>query len=345
MKQIYFEVSVESYANDIRKLYILFRPNARPEEIRCEEFSVGIVNRVIKMDDPTSNDPVVVRIFRMKLRESMTVEELEKDLKSASPQNRALEMEAIRKASEVGITVRLYATFRNGFIQPFVDGDSLSFEKYDLQLAKKIAAKIAQLHRLDLRPLAGSTPTVCWLVGKADDQKKIQEERDILDRKMKESPFEYHKRLPGFHELCQEMEHIHEVLLEKDAYGPVVFCHNDLNLSNLLIERSPEREPVLLDFEWVSTSYLVDFRFTVANPIFFPFSPTKSSIHQGQHKLSNVRYFRSFVYGWQSFRLLYEVGSANRGVHQALAARLLRGSKQTGPEPNDRNRFRAVHRK
>ena len=115
MKTIDFEVTVEDYANDIRKLYGLLRPTANREEIECEEFSVGLMNKVVKMDDPNSNHPIVFRIFQLKKLERMTPEEREKDKMVTSPAKRALELEAVRRASELGITPKMCASFRNGY--------------------------------------------------------------------------------------------------------------------------------------------------------------------------------------------------------------------------------------
>lgn len=225
MERIDFSVTIEKYEDDIRRLYRMLRPKAKLEEIRCSEFELGVVNRVIKMDHPGSDGAIVVRIFRMKLRASMTEEERERDKSNTSLPDKALELEAVRRASELGITVKLCATFRNGFIYRFVDGDALIFENYDLDIASKVAAKVAKLHRLDLGALADKRPTVDYILGREGDLKRIQEERDFLDRKMRESEFEeYRSQLPGFKKLCEEMERIHEILLQKDALGPVCFC-------------------------------------------------------------------------------------------------------------------------
>lgn len=155
----------------------------------------------------------------------MTEAERERDLSNTSLMDKSLELEAVRRASELGITVKLCATFRNGFIYRFVDGDVLTFENYDLDIAKKVASKVAMLHRLDLGALANKTPTLDYILGKAGDLKQLQEERDFLDRKMRESEFEeYRSQLPGFKKLCEEMEKIYEILLQKGALGPVCFC-------------------------------------------------------------------------------------------------------------------------
>lgn len=255
LPQIDFEVTVSNYAADIRKLYSLFRPNVQPESVQCEEFEVGVINRMVKMDDPVSRDPIVIRIFRMKIIETLSVEKQEKERANAALANRELEVAAVRQASALGITVKLCATFRNGFIYRFVDGEMLTFERYDFELAKKVATKIAQIHhRMDLGALASPAPVVSWMLGKADDPQKMQEEREFIDRKMKESPFEEHRsQLPGFIELVEEMERIYETLSQKNALGPVCFSHNDLNFTNVLVDRNAE--PVLLDFEWVSVAH------------------------------------------------------------------------------------------
>lgn len=250
MKTIDFEVTIENYANDIRKLYSLLRPNANPEAIRCEDFDVGIMNKVVKMDDPDSNDPIVLRIFQLKSLETMSPEEREKKKRQ---ENRGLEVEAFRRAGDLGIAPKLCATFRNGFVYPFVDGDMLTAEIYDFEIAKKIAAKVAKLHRLDLGAMARQRPDRYWeaYFGGERDQAEVKKERDFFDQKMRESEFEeYRDCLPSFTEICVELERIHEILLEKNAYGPVCFLHNDLNITNVIVKKN--KEPVLLDFEWVS---------------------------------------------------------------------------------------------
>ena len=226
MEKIDFEVTIENYDSDIRKLYTMLRPKVRPEEVQCSGFDVGIMNRVVKMDDPISKDPIVFRIFNLKVLETMTQEEREEEKKSKlSTVNRELELEAVKKASELGITVKLCATFRNGFVYQYVDGEMLTIESYDFELAKKIATNIAKFHRMDLGELARKQPVGYWHLGKEGDSGAAKKEREFLDQKMKESEFEeFRSYLPNFSELSREVERIHELLLQKDAYGRVFFC-------------------------------------------------------------------------------------------------------------------------
>ena len=253
MKAIEFEVTLENFQNDIRQLYTLLRPGVMVDEIsEFVEIEVGVVNTIVKIDDPKSNEPVVIRVYAMRLLQSMS----EEQRKTAKPLriDRALELEAIRKASELGIGPKLYATFSNGFICKYIDGPMGSFELYDLPVAQKTAVKMAKLHRMRLDDkLVRPKPSVYWLVGKEGDKEFLLKEREAFDKKLEESGIEQLRSLPSYSALSEEYERMHELVFERDAYGPVCFCHNDLNLSNLLIDRKT-KEPIFIDFEWVSST-------------------------------------------------------------------------------------------
>ena len=210
------------------------------------------MNSIVKVDDPKSNDPVVVRVYILRLLQSMTEEERERQKNQPSLINRPLELEVLRKASELGVTVRLLATFTNGFIYGYVDGTMNSFERYDRQVARQTAIKMARLHRMRLADgMLNPEPAVYRFVGRSGDLNAVSERRVQFDKKMAESEFEgLRVRLPRYSSLCAEYERLHDLVLERDAYGPACFCHNDLNMSNLLIDRKT-KEPIFIDFEWV----------------------------------------------------------------------------------------------
>lgn len=253
MQHFDFEVTIDRFDEDVKRLYTMLRPGVELNEIsECLEMEGGFVNGIVKMNDSKSNDPpqdpVVVRVHLVKLIKSMTEEERKKPL----PIDRVLELEVLRKSSELDISARLLATFKNGFIYRFVDGVTNTFELYDFQLAERIAIKMARLHhmRLDDR-LVNSTPAVLWFLGKDDYSR---ERRVLFDKKMEESEFEeLREHLPNYSSLSEEYERLHDLVMERGAYGPICLCHNDLNLSNLLVDRHT-KEPIFIDFEWVGCS-------------------------------------------------------------------------------------------
>lgn len=151
MSKFDFEVTILNYQNDLRKLYTMLRPHIQLDEIsECREIEVGLVNSIVKMNDPKSNEPVVIRVHKLRLLSSMSEEQREKQLNQATLINLALELEVLRQTSELGITTKLYATFKNGSICKFVDGVMNSFESYDLEMARQTAIKMAKLHRIRL---------------------------------------------------------------------------------------------------------------------------------------------------------------------------------------------------
>lgn len=256
MKKLDFAVTPENFKNDVKRLYTKLRPDIKPDEIECAEFGEGCLNSIVKLDDPKSQDPIVVRVYLLKLLGSMTEEEREEEKGRPSLVNRELELAALKKASELGITVRLCATFKNGFIYKYVDADMNSFELYDLDVARRTATKLAKLHRIDLSELAREKPAVYRILGRDDPDCEI-ERRALFDRKMKDSELEELRTgLPSYSKLSEEFERLHDLVFEKDAYGPICFAHNDLNTGNLLIEKH-SKEPILIDFEWVSTGWFI----------------------------------------------------------------------------------------
>lgn len=253
MKKFDFEVTVDNFQNDIKRLYIMLRPTVKADEIsECREIEEGIVNAIVRVNDPKSDEPVVVRVYLLRLLQSMGEEEREKQKSQPPPINRQLELEVLRNASELGITAKLFATFSNGFIYKYVNGITNCFEAYDLPVARQVAIKMARLHRIRLADgLAQSKPGVSWIL-RDDNPKLVMERRALFDKKMKESEFaELRGRLPSYSKLCEEYERLNQMVFERDAFGPVCICHNDLNFANLLIDRQT-KEPFFIDFEWVS---------------------------------------------------------------------------------------------
>lgn len=257
-----FEITIENYQNDLRKLYTMFRPHVELDEINeCSEIEVGFANSIVKMNDLQSNVPVVVRVNKLRMLISMSEEQREKHLSEPALKNLELETEILRQASELGITAKLYATFKNGFISKFVDGAMSSFESYDLEVARQTAIKIAKFHRIRLNPaLLSSKPLVYKFMGRAGNFELMMERRVRFDKQTEESEFEELRiHLPRYSSLCDELERLHELIVEKDAYGPLCLCHNDLQTQNLLIDRQT-KEPILIDFEWVSAACRVTFK-------------------------------------------------------------------------------------
>jgi len=160
MQHFEFEVSIDNTENDIKKLYTLIRPDVKVEDIKYENFNEGVVNLIVKLDDSKSNSPLVIRTYGLKMKQSKT-----EGFNLSKFENRELELEALKQASDLGITAKIIATYSNGFVYKYIDGEVSSYELYDSELAKKTAIKMVKFHTMDLKELAGKNPLVYTFLG------------------------------------------------------------------------------------------------------------------------------------------------------------------------------------
>lgn len=251
MRKIDSEVRSENLEEDVKALYRILRPDVAVTDIEYYEFNEGIVNSIVRLDDAKTNDPIVFRTYAIKIKKFQTSSHQSKSFKFI---NRELELATLERASELGITVELIATYSNGFIYKYIDGDVNSVETYDVETAKKVAQKLARFHDIKLDALARDRPLVDTYSNIKEDPNLTEKEK--FNERMKESDYdEFTSRLPLYMALQKEYEKLNSLILERNGYGKVCLCHNDLTLTNILIERAT-KEPFLIDFEMVSVPNL-----------------------------------------------------------------------------------------
>lgn len=231
MKKIDFEVKIDQIERDLKKLYKIIRPKF--EDIKIIELNGGVSNLMFKLDDSINKKSIVIRVFR--------------------PNKKffdcGIEVATILKASELKITANLLGVFDNGMILDYLDAFMNSVQSYDQEIAKLTAQKLAKLHTIDMNGIANHRPLIFkWLDRQSEP---LYDKKTFLDQRMEESDFvEFNTILPSYSKIEKLTEQLHEMVLERDCYGPITFCHNDLNLTNLLIERKT-RDVFFIDFEWV----------------------------------------------------------------------------------------------
>ena len=246
--KIKFEVRLNNLDNDVKQLYTMIRPGVEIGDIEFFPIKEGFMNSMIRLNDPKSKHPIVVRTFDGKKLENETSTNV--DYKK-NIHNRDLELAVLEKSSELNITAKLIATFDNGLIMDFINGSDFYIGNYDIETSKEFARRLAKFHQIKLDDLVEKRPIVDEFSEKGPLKvKKIIKEMDEFMEQNKDVIMEYTNNLPSFTHLQKEFKDLHNFMLEHDAYGHICLAHNDLNPGNIMIENTGI--PYLIDFESVS---------------------------------------------------------------------------------------------
>jgi ethanolamine kinase len=238
------EVRKPTLRNDIRTVYERLHPNEDMSKLVMNELTEGAVNCMFKcyLVDQSCDRAIIVRLFNFRMDTSAFSSEAE------SLQNRDLEFEGMCRASNLGICAKVFARFKNGIAYAYVPGNTLQLKQvHDIELGRKIAAQVARLHTLNLRNNRSEHPTQ-MLRMRHESMPAFERMFEVIQGKIDKSNIEEYKFLPKLREINDEITKI-ERRLEQIGLGEVAFCHNDLNLSNIIYNES-SGEVKLLDFEW-----------------------------------------------------------------------------------------------
>lgn len=244
---------------DVKALYTKLRPGTRIENVKTYPLNNGLVNSLIHLVDETTGDQVVFRTFGVKL--SRFADPTNRT-RFVDPHNRELELATLRRASELNITSKLIATYNNGLVMQYIDGDIVRSSTYDIEIGKELARRLAKFHRIKLGNLVRNEPLLdSYADGKRD--RPIRGNATLmalLEEEIREKFDEFRSKLPSYSELRKQFAELYQLLLKRDVLGEIVFGHNDLNGANIMIE-SGTRTPYMIDFETVSTfTGVCDFR-------------------------------------------------------------------------------------
>ena len=243
--KIKFKVNLNNLESDVKYLYTMIRPGVEIGNIQLFSIKKGLVNSMIRLNDPKNQHPIVVRTFEGKISPNET--------RLNNIRNRVLELTVFEKSSELNITTKLIATFDNGLIMDYINGSDFYPQNYDIETSKELARRLAKFHKIKLDELNETRP----IVDEASENGLIKDEnlrksRDELIEKNKNVIMEYTNNLPSFSNLQKEFKYLHDFIHKNDAYGHICLCHNDLSPSNIMIEKNTGI-PYLIDFETVST--------------------------------------------------------------------------------------------
>ncbi|KAG8226117.1 hypothetical protein J437_LFUL006747 [Ladona fulva] len=206
-------------------------------------FTDGITNKLVGCKDASvSDEMVLVRVYGQKT-----------DLLI----DRAAETRNMKVMHEAGYAPRLYATFENGLVYEFIPGVVLTTETVKSPFVYPLVARmLAQMHCLELtKPPSekngmvenghgGQREPFLW--------KKAASFMELVPVAFQESEKQarYKKLIPS-----KEALHNEWAMLQKELQGigsPVVFCHNDLLLGNVIYK---DNKVTFIDYEYADYNY------------------------------------------------------------------------------------------
>lgn len=214
-------VEDDGIENGSRIILKLIRPDWDLEKIRYKLFTDGITNKLIGLFDDSrpENDGVLVRVYGKNTEKII---------------DRKAEFENFKFLYRAGIAPDLYATFDNGMVYKYIKGETLTTTSVrDPSIYRIVAKTMARFHRLGTTngrsANDGTTKSQLW--------SKMKQFANLIPERFSSPSIDLQFRkifTRGIGSLRDDIETLKTLL---DNIGsPVVFCHNDLLLTNILVQ-------------------------------------------------------------------------------------------------------------
>jgi len=224
---------------DALKVVLQVRESWTADSVNKKVFTDGISNKLVGFwaaDDHGKADMLLVRVYGQKT-EAIIDREAEK-------RNMVL-------MSDLGCAKPLYATFANGLCYGFIHGQCLDAEMVRLpDVNRLIAAEMVRIHAVTPKgsSTAAETEATIW--------RQLHNFLDLLPERMSDPVKEDRRRnhLPSSDELKAIVAEMEEKIKAKTT-SPLVFCHNDLLVANIVWNRDDDRT-YFIDFEYGGFNYL-----------------------------------------------------------------------------------------
>ncbi|KAL1505816.1 hypothetical protein ABEB36_005291 [Hypothenemus hampei] len=216
------------------KILRIIRPQWQMASIRFKLLTDGITNKLIGClpDDAPEQETVLVRVYGNKT-----------DLLI----DRKAETRNILLLSKQGLAPNLYATFENGLAYRFQPGCTLNKETVrDPEIYSLVARKMAKLHKVKVE---GVDEPKAFIWKKSRDFLNLVPEEFTLPKTQKRYK---ELGLPSQSELNEEIIEL-QTTLEK-VETPIVFCHNDLLLGNVIFTQE-DNDVTFIDYEYAAFNY------------------------------------------------------------------------------------------
>ncbi|EAA06461.5 AGAP000010-PA [Anopheles gambiae str. PEST] len=235
-------VSEQAVVEGATEILKVIRPDWCRDNVRFKLFTDGITNKLVgcfkqpsegtdTAETPEPEDVVLIRVYGNKT-----------DLLI----DRRKETENIQLLHRHGYAPALYATFANGLAYQYVPGVTLTPDTCQNDAVwPLVARRMAQMHRVQPDGPTNPKPD---LPAKLDQFLRLVPDR-FTDPHKDERVW---KVFPSVAQLRNEFEELYGRLLATDS--PVVFCHNDLLLGNVIYDERNARV-TFIDYEYAGPNH------------------------------------------------------------------------------------------
>jgi len=222
----------ESFNKAIRSLFCLFKPEWKKNDVHIENLTGGTTNRIVLGWHADPRDKILLRVY---------------GLGSEILIDRRQEIENMELLSNAGLGSHLLGVFSNGICYQYLPGHHITREMVaSKEVFPLIARKMAKMHLIQTKK-----ENILWermeTYIKLSPESFKDPQQDILFK----AKFVGKQLLT--HEFC-----VLKSMLE-NCSSPLVFCHNDLNIPNIIHDGS---DVAFIDVEYAGCSYAA---FDIAN--------------------------------------------------------------------------------
>jgi len=269
----------ESFKKCAVDLLCDFKPSWVKEEINIENIEGGTTNKIVVGWFKDVNDKILIRVY---------------GLGSDVLIDRSQEIENMDLLSKSGLGSKLHGVFNNGIVYQYLPGKSITRDMVTSpSIYPLVARKMANMHLIQME----KKENILW--SRMGNYINIcpEEFQDMGKNTIIKENF-LNKQ-----ELLYEFSLLKKLL--ENCSSPLVFCHNDLNIPNILFDGS---DVSFIDVEYAGCSFAA---FDVANH-FVEFTGVEGDLDYVKHYPS-----KKFQLKWiEEYLQCYNAGCSKAEVEQ-----------------------------
>jgi len=227
-------VAESTLVRDALDVVLRVRSAWTEDTVKSKLFTDGITNKLVGFwaeDDSSKKDMLLVRVYGQSTDAII---------------DREAEKRNMLLMSELGCAKPLYAVFANGLCYGYVHGQCLDVDSVRLpEVNWLVAAEMAKIHSVTPKDQCEAS---IW--------HHLHNLVSLLPETMSDPVKETrrHISLPSSAQLNAELSDV-ETRIKTAATSPIVFCHNDLLVGNIVWNRDDGRT-FFIDFEYGGFNYL-----------------------------------------------------------------------------------------